>query len=101
FKVEQNLIFMITKTNLAVCQLSGHFAAIAPVTANLRPKESMARALQSCTNFEDKIKFKLLVKDLIVNLLPNIYIDKGQLLLVLRFRDEDHEVHAGRSSTGQ
>lgn len=100
FKVEENLVFIVSKASLIICQLRGHFSAITPLITNQRSNKSLACALQSCTNFDDRIEFFLLIKDLITNLLPNIYIDKQQLTLVLRFRDEDNEANATRSPTG-
>ena len=91
FKVQQNLALIVSQGgSLVICQLVARLGAIAALTASLRPGQSMAQALQSTARFEDSIEVRLLIKDLIVNLLPNVYIDRAEMMLVLRFRDEDN-----------
>lgn len=99
FNVDQNLVLLITNEHLVLCQMLNDFSMITSSNATPQANSSIAnRLMQSNKSFNDRIEFRMLIKDMINNLLPNIYINKEQLLLVLRFRDEDQKISSDRTS---
>lgn len=89
FQLNENIILVIINDHLIICELYCLFTKITTILKSYHLNEPMANILKNDDKFNDHFKIKTLFNELIINLLPNIYIDKNKFLLVMRFREDD------------
>ncbi|OTF69179.1 hypothetical protein BLA29_004386, partial [Euroglyphus maynei] len=93
FTINENIGLIIANDYLIIFEM---FCSLPKISSTIRKAstnaaQSISKTLkdQMSKDFNDHIEIKTLFKESIINLLPNIYVDKSKSLLVMRFREDD------------
>lgn len=93
FTITENIGLIIANDHLIIFEM---FCSLPKISSTIKKastnnEQSISKTLKDQFNkdFNDHIEIKTLFKESIINLLPNIYVNKSKSLLVMRFREDD------------